>query len=80
MEGPLYWMSKRQSITAWNSTKAEIYAIDECVKTIQHICHIVEELHLAHLLPSTFCIYNDSKASVKWTVNMTKDRSATHTN
>ena len=67
----MYWISKRQSITARSSAKAEIYAIDECVKALQHICHIFEDLHLAYLLPSTFCIYNDNEASVKWTENMT---------
>lgn len=71
MGGPLHWMSKRQSITARSSAEAEIYAIDECVKALQHIRHIFEDLHLAHLLRSTFCIYNDNEASVKWTANMT---------
>ena len=71
MGGPLHWMSKRQSITARSSAEAEIYAIDECVKALQHIRHIFEDLHLAHLLPSTFLIYNDNEASVKWTANMT---------
>ena len=71
MGGPLHWMSKRQSITARSSTEAEIYAIDECVKALQHIRHIFENLQLAHLLPSTFSIYNDNEASVKWTSNMT---------
>ena len=64
-------MSKRQSITARSSAEAEIYTIDECVKALQHIRHIFEDLHLDHLLPSTFLIYNDNEASVKWTTNMT---------
>lgn len=71
MGGPLHWTSKRQTITARSSAEAEIYAIDECVKALQHIKHIFEDLHLLHLLPSTFLIYNDNEASVKWTANMT---------
>ena len=71
MGGTLHWMSKQQSITARSSTAAEIYAIDECVKALQHISHIFEDLHLTHLLPSTFLIYIDNEASVKWKTNMT---------
>ena len=40
-------------------------------QSLQHIRHVFEDLHLTHLLPSTFNIYNDNEASVKWTSNMT---------
>ena len=71
MGGPLHWISKRQSITARSSTEAEIYATDECVKSLQHISHIFQDLHLSHLLPSSFTIYNDNEATVKWSQNKT---------
>jgi Reverse transcriptase (RNA-dependent DNA polymerase). len=47
--GPLHWVSKRQSITARSSTEAEIYAIDECTKCIQHLSNILRDLHLFHI-------------------------------
>jgi hypothetical protein len=31
--GPLHWLSKRQSVTAGSSAKAEIYTTDECVNS-----------------------------------------------
>ena len=71
MGGPLHWVSKRQSITARSSAEAEIYAVDECVKALQHIRHIFEDLHLDSLLPTTFPIFNDNDATVKWTSNLT---------
>jgi len=30
--GPIYWLSKRQTVTAGSSAEAEIYATDECIK------------------------------------------------
>ena len=71
MGGPLHWVSKRQSITARSSAEAEIYAVDECVKALQHIRHIFEDLHLDSLLPTTFPIFHDNDATVKWTSNLT---------
>ena len=71
MGGPLHWVSKHQSSTARSSTEAEIYATDECVKSLQHISHIIQDLHLSHLLPPTFNIYNDNEACVKWSYNKT---------
>ena len=34
LNGPLHWSSTRQKITARSSAEAEIYATDECVKTL----------------------------------------------
>ena len=64
-------MSKRQSITARSSAEAEIYAVDECVKALQHIQHILQDLHLSSLFPTPFPIYNDNAACVKWSGNLT---------
>lgn len=69
--GPLHWQSKRQSITARSSCEAEIYATDECVKALQHITFIFQDLHLSQLLPSTHVIYNDNEACVKWNAKLT---------
>ena len=68
-------MSKRQSNTARSSAQAEIGAIDECTKTIQHIINILQDLNLAHI----YCnrpihIYNDNAAAVQWSHNMTTNK------
>ena len=36
------------------------------MKAIQYIASIFEDLHLSHLLPTPFPIYNDNEASIKW--------------
>jgi len=71
--GPLHWVSKRQSITARSSTEAEIYATDECTKCLQHVSHILSDLHLLHLYTNNepIPILNDNEAAVKWSHNMT---------
>ena len=69
--GPLHWQSKRQTITARSSCEAEIFATDECVKSLQQIQHIFQDLHLHHLLPSSFMIYNDNEACVRWSGRLT---------
>ena len=67
MHGPVHWVSKRQTITARSTAEAEIYATDECTKIIQHLRHILEELHLADkLMPKPTTIYNDNAACVAW--------------
>lgn len=71
--GPLHWVSKRQSITARSSTEAEIYAVDECTKSLQHISHILTDLQLFTLFTDNapIPIQNDNEAAVKWSHNMT---------
>ena len=41
---PLHWISKSQSITSQSSTDSVIYATDECVKILNHITNILEEM------------------------------------
>ena len=70
--GPVDWMSKRQTYTARSSAQAEIGAVDECAKSIQHIINILKDLSLFnnyHTGPIT--IYNDNSACVQWSHNMT---------
>jgi len=72
--GPLHWVSKRQSITARSSTEAEIYAIDECTKCIQHLSNILRDLNLFNTFTNDgnpITIRNDNEAAVKWSHNMT---------
>lgn len=71
--GPLHWVSKRQSITARSSTEAEIYAVDECTKCLQHVSNILSDLNLLHLFTHNepIPIRNDNEAAVKWSHNMT---------
>ena len=47
--GPLHWVSKRQAATARRSAEAEIIATDECLKWLQHISHILEDVNVKDL-------------------------------
>ena len=70
--GPLHWMSKRQTITARSSAEAEIYATDECIKSLAHISYIIDGLDLQEsIMPSPTIVYNDNSACVQWSVNLT---------
>jgi deoxyuridine 5'-triphosphate nucleotidohydrolase len=70
--GPIHWVSKRQTVTARSSAEAEIYATDECTKCLQHLHQIISGLNLHQdLMPSPTTIYNDNAACVCWSGNMT---------
>ena len=70
--GPLHWKSKRQSFTARSSAEAEIGAVDECTKTIQHLENLLRDLGLFETFaPDPITIYNDNAAAVQWSHNMT---------
>ena len=72
LRGPLHWSAKRQGITARSSAEAEIYATDECVKQLQHLHNIIQDLGVIHLLmPGTTNVYNDNSACVYWAHSMT---------
>ena len=68
--GPLHWVSKRQSVTARSSAEAEIYATDECTKSLLHLSFIIEGFNLTDaIMTSPTTIYNDNKACVSWSRN-----------
>ena len=70
--GPLHWSAKRQGITVRSSAEVEIYATDECVKQLQHLHHIIQDLGSLHLMmPETTQVYNDNAACVCWAQSMT---------
>ena len=46
--GPIHWTSKRQTITARSSAEADIYATDECIKSLQHLSYLIHGLNLTH--------------------------------
>jgi hypothetical protein len=72
LNGPVHWVSKRQTITARSTAEAEIYATDECTKNILHIRHILNDLLLLPIFcPNETTIYNDNSACVLWSSNMT---------
>ena len=72
LQGPLHWVSKRQTMTARSSAEAEIYATDECVKCLLHLSFLVDGLDLQNeLLPPPTTIYNDNMACIQWSSNMT---------
>ena len=46
LNGPLHWISKRQSIISRSSTYSEIYTTDKYVNILHHIANILEEMDL----------------------------------
>ena len=72
--GPIHWVSKRQEITARSSVEAEIYAIDECVKGLLRLTHIIQDMKCEHIYTPTnkpIQIYNDNNACVYWSKSTT---------
>ena len=68
--GPLFWISKRQSITAHSTAEVEVYATNECTKRLTHFQNIIRDLNITHILTSLpINIYNDNEAAVKWSRN-----------
>mmetsp|Transcript_12968 Transcript_12968/g.18518 ORF Transcript_12968/g.18518 Transcript_12968/m.18518 type:complete len:610 (-) Transcript_12968:168-1997(-) len=70
--GPIHWVSKRQSLTARSSAEAEIYATDECTKSLLHLHQLISGLNLQdEIMPSPTTIYNDNTACICWSRNST---------
>ena len=70
--GPIHWVSKRQTLTARSSAEAESVATDECTKFLLYLHNICDDLHIKSILfPRTTVIYNNNAACVKWSRNMT---------
>ena len=70
--GPLHWSSKRQSITARSTTKAEIYATDEYVKHLLYLSHLLEDIDLINtVMPDPMVVLNDNNACMQWSHNNT---------
>ena len=52
--------------------EAEIYATDECVKSLLHLDMLIKGLNLKQeLMPSPTTIFNDNAACIAWSQNMT---------
>ena len=70
--GPVHWISKRQTITARSSAESEIYATDECTKSLLHLSQLLEGLSLKNtFMSSPTTVYNDNSACIQWSSNMT---------
>ena len=62
----------KYTITTHGSAEAEIYAIDKCTKSIQHITNILKDLDLMDTFTDRpILIKNDNAAAVQWSYNMT---------
>ena len=71
LQGPLLWLSKRQHIGTKLSQSQNV-GTDECVKQVQHICNIIKDLSLAHILtPDPTTVKNDNSACIHWSNSMT---------
>ncbi len=72
LNGPIHWTSRRQTITARSSAKAEIYATDECTKQLIHLSYLLEGLRLIEdIMPGPTPVYNDNSACVNWSKSTT---------
>ena len=72
LNGPLHWLSKRRTITARSSAKAEIYATNKCIKSLLQLSFLTDGLNLSNtLLPKPITVYNDNAACVQCAVNLT---------
>ena len=72
LHGPLHWSAGRQKITARSTAQAEIYATDECTKTILQLHHIIQDLGLrSDLTQLPTKIFNDNMACIQWSRNKT---------
>ena len=72
LNGPVHWVSRRQTYTARSSAEAEIYATDECAKQLRHLSLILSDIHLKRtFMPAPTPIYNDNRACVLWSEAMT---------
>jgi hypothetical protein len=61
--GPIHWVSKHQTLTACSSAEAEIYATDECTKSLLHLSYLVNGLNLTStVMPKSTIVYNDNAA------------------
>ena len=71
-QGALHWVSKCQSTTARSSTETEIIATDKCLKWLQHISHILDDLNVKDLyFPTGLLISNDNNACAVWSKGKT---------
>jgi hypothetical protein len=65
--GPLHWISKRQQVMACSSAEAEIYATNECVKSLLELVQILDCLGVKNIfMPGITTIFNDNNACVNW--------------
>jgi hypothetical protein len=62
--GPLIWKSHKEKRNSRSSCEAEIKATDECVKSVQWLRNVLNDLQLLHEGPTP--IYNDNMAAVNW--------------
>ena len=72
LNGPVHWISKRQTITARSTAESKIYATDECIKALLHVNHLISGLHLSkELMPKPTVVYNDNTVCVAWSKSTT---------
>jgi len=65
-------MSKRQKITVRSSGEAEIYATDMCVRDIQMLRNIINDLELEDVFFDIRTkVYNDNMACIYWSKKTT---------
>lgn len=76
--GPIYWSWRRQTSTAQSSAESDIYATNECIKYLQYLRNILQDIHLhSIIIPKPLKIYNDNKACIDWS-KTTTDKGLRH--
>ena len=72
LNGPLHWVSKRQTVTARSTAKAEVYATDECAKNVAYLKKIVVGFGLvSQLMPTKTTNSACICSCICWTKSMT---------
>lgn len=61
---PVVWVSKLQPAVALSTAEAEFYALSECVRNIQWVRQLFEELEFKLETPTT--VYQDNLGAFKW--------------
>jgi hypothetical protein len=74
--GILIWSSKRQNCVALSTAEAEFVAACECVKNIQYLRNLLNEMKI--IVPRTIQVYEDNQGAIAMINNPTSHSRAKH--
>ena len=74
--GPVVWSSKLQNATTLSTTEAEFYALSSCVRDVQWMRAVLDELQGHQGKPTV--IYQDNLGTIRWTEDVQGLRKVKH--